>query len=129
MERAGRGMAVESAGGVGMVWKGGAVVDGQPWPATDGETVWLPAGRHLIDAGPAWAGPHLVRLTGELKAARAAGPKTLEFSYQSASRAIAILDAPPSRMEVDGLPQAPRAAGPKGLLLPRGQHVVTITCQ
>src|SRR4051794_16963571 len=41
-ERMGTKTVVDSAGGVGIPWKGGARVDGQPWPAQDDDTLWLP---------------------------------------------------------------------------------------
>jgi hypothetical protein len=126
VERMGPKTVVDSAAGVGVPWKGGAAVDGEPWPAADGETVWLPAGPHSIEPAPALAGPRLVRLNAELKGARAGGPASLEFSYQSSARAIAILDRAPAGIEVDGAAEPLRLAGPKSIFLPRGQHVVTI---
>jgi hypothetical protein len=129
IERLGPKTVVDSVAGVGLPWQGGAMVDGQPWPAVDGETVWLPAGPHSVEAATATAGPRLVRLNGELKDARAAGPHSVEFSYVSAARGIAILDRPPKSIEVDGTVEVLRLAGPRSILLPRGQHVVTITCE
>jgi len=68
----------------------------------------------------------LVHLNGDLKAARAVDAKTLEFTYQSASRAIAIFSRAPVKLRIDGVDEAPQLAGPATLLLPRGQHVVTL---
>ena len=62
-----------------------------------------------------------------MKAARAVDAKTSEFTYQSASRAIAILNRVPVRLQIDGVDAAPNWAGPYTLLLPRGQHFVTLT--
>jgi hypothetical protein len=126
LERVGPKTVVDSVAGAGVPWKGGAAVDGEPWPAADGETVWLPAGPHSIEPAPATAGPHLVRLNADLKGAHAAGPDSVDFSYQSSARAIAILDRVPTGVEIDGAPEALRLAGPKSILLPRGQHVVTV---
>jgi hypothetical protein len=126
VERMGPKTVVDSVAGVGVPWKGTAAVDGEPWPAVDGETVWLPAGPHSIEPARALAGPRLVRLNADLKGARAAGPGGVEFSYQSSARAIAILDREPAGVEIDGIAEALRLAGPKSVLLPRGQHVVTI---
>jgi len=54
---------------------------------------------------------------------------TIELSYENASRALALLDRKPARLEIDGaaagmtvLPSDKRYS----LLLPRGQHLVTI---
>jgi hypothetical protein len=129
MERLGSRTVVESPAGVGVPWTGGASVDGAPWPATDGETVWLAAGAHTIEVAPALAGPRLLRFNGELTDARAAGTSQIEFSYRSAARAVAVLDRVPLRLEVDGAREPLLSAGAKTLLLPRGQHVVTITCE
>jgi hypothetical protein len=102
-------------------------VDGELWPAQDDETLWLPAGPHAIEPAPRSAGPRLVHLNGELRAARAVTANSLEFTYQSASRAIAIISRTPVKLQIDGVDEAPRLAGPATLLLPRGQHVVTLT--
>ncbi len=126
VERMGPKIVVDSVAGVGVPWKGAAEVDGEPWPAVDGETVWLPAGPHSIEPAPALAGPRLIRLNADLKGARTAGPGGVEFSYRSSARAIAILDREPAGVEIDGTAEALRLAGPKSVLLPRGQHVVTI---
>ncbi|MEO8369827.1 MAG: hypothetical protein ABI806_11550 [Candidatus Solibacter sp.] len=127
IERLGPKTVIESAGGVGIPWKGGAKVDGELWPAQDEETLWLPAGPHAVEPAPAIAGPRLVHLTGDLKAARAVDGKTLEFTYQSAGRGIAIVSRKPLKMQIDGVDVALNLAGPATLLLPRGQHVVTLT--
>jgi hypothetical protein len=129
IERLGPKTVVDSVSGVGVPWKVGAKVDDLPWPVADADTVWLPAGPHTIEAAPAIAGPHLMRLNAELKGARAAGPSSLEFSYQSSARAIAIFDRAPKRIEIDGAPEPLGLAGPNTVLLPRGQHVVTITTE
>ncbi|MEJ7605655.1 MAG: hypothetical protein WKF37_05180 [Bryobacteraceae bacterium] len=47
----------------------------------------------------------------------------MELGYSSSSRAIAILDRTPSKVEVDGAPLA--FDGPV-IRLPRGQHIVTL---
>ena len=110
-----------------MPWRGAALVDGRPWPVADEETLWLPAGAHSVESARTAQGPHVVRLNADLKAARTVGPRTIEFSYQSAARAIAILDRTARRLEIDGSEVTPTSAGPKTLLLPRGQHLVTLT--
>ena len=129
IEKMGSKTVVDSLSGVGLPWKGPALVDGQPWPAADDETVWLPAGPHTIEAARGANGPRLVRLNADLKAARAVDAAVIEFSYQSAARAIAILDRVPRGIRIDGVEEPLRQAGPKTLLLPRGQHVVTITTE
>ena len=50
----------------------------------------------------------------------------VEFAYQSSARAMALLQQAPSRLEIDGVDQAPQMSG-NVLLLPRGQHLVHLT--
>jgi len=69
----------------------------------------------------------VVYLNGDLKAARAVDAHTSEFTYQSAARAIAILSRLPVKVRIDGVDAAPQWAGPYTVLLPRGQHFVTLT--
>jgi hypothetical protein len=123
VESIGAKLFVESRFSVGVAFKGWAKVDDRPWPARDDETIWLPAGAHTIEPAPATAafGPRLLSLTAELKSARSVSPDTIEFSYESQSRAIARFDRQPRTMEIDG------ATVPPTPLLPRGQHLVTVT--
>ena len=120
---------IESSAGVGLPWKGPAKVDGQVWPAADDRTVWIPRGAHSVESAAAQPGPRLLRLNGELKAASAANARTIEFSYQSDARAIAVLDRQPANLKIDGTDSAMNSAGPTTLLLPRGQHVITVTTE
>jgi hypothetical protein len=125
-ESVGRKTVVESLRGVGLHWQGPAIVDGQIWPAADDETVWLPAGAHSIEPASSQAGPRLVYFNGELKSARYRDLRTVELSYGSSGRAIALLDRSPVEIQIDGadtnLPMAEAAT----VILPRGQHVVEI---
>jgi hypothetical protein len=111
---------------VGLAWQGAAWVDSQPWPARDETTLWLPAGEHVVEPAESDRGPLLLQLNAGLKAARFLGPRALEFSYESASRAIARLDRTPVRLQVDGTDAPISRAGPATLLLPRGQHLITV---
>ena len=122
MERMGPKLVVESTTAVGIPWKGPAIVDGLLWPAGDDQTLWLPAGPHAIEHAPASSSPRLLYLNADLKSAHSLSATRIEFSYQSASRAIAILDRPLKSIQIDGVD------APLTLLLPRGQHVITITC-
>jgi hypothetical protein len=70
-----------------------------------------------------------LRLNGELRAASAINATTIEFSYQSTARAIAVLDRPPIKLRIDGTDAGMDKAGPATLLLPRGQHVVTVSTE
>jgi hypothetical protein len=124
MERLGPKTVIDSAGGVGIRWQGGALVDGLPWPILDAETVWLPAGPHTVEPAPASSSPRVLRLNADLRVARIVSATTIEFSYESASRALAILDRAPQSVEIDGADEP--LSGSAMLLLPRGQHVVTV---
>jgi hypothetical protein len=129
IERLGSKTIIESTGGVGLPWKGRAKVDGQVWPAADDQTIWIPAGAHSVEAANSQPGPRLLRLNGELRAASATSATTIEFSYQSAARAVAVLDRTPIKLQIDGTEAETNQAGPNTLLLPRGQHVVTVTTE
>jgi hypothetical protein len=74
-------------------------------------------------------GVHLLRLNADLQGARRVNAATMEFSYQSTARAIAVFDRVPRQMLVDGAEGPLEFAGPRTILLPRGQHVVTITSE
>jgi hypothetical protein len=146
VERLGEGLLVESSHGAGVPWKGPALVDGKPWPATDGGRVWLPAGAHRIEPAAAEPPVRILDFNGEMKEASVVGPNALEIAYMSYSRAMAVLDREPVGVEVDGvvsgrdhrslwsawqttkddrLPH--RSAQPVTVLrLPRGQHLVTL---
>jgi hypothetical protein len=126
VEKVGPKTVIDSVLGAGLPWKGSAMVDDAPWPVADGETVWLPAGAHSVEPAAAAPGPHLLRLTADLESARAVDATTIEFSYQSSARAIAILDRAPLGLQVDGSNEPLQPAGPKTIFLPRGQHFVTI---
>jgi len=122
-------LAVDSPQGIGVQWNGDALVDGKPWPVGDGATVWLPAGPHTLEAAPAVSGPRVLDFNGELRSAERAGQSGIELSYECASRALALVDRKPSRLEIDGA-DAPLTFLESGdrysVLLPRGQHLVTI---
>jgi hypothetical protein len=70
----------------------------------------------------------LLDFNGDLRTA-AALPDGIEFSYQSASRALAVMEIKPARLDVDGDSAAIEGIeGPAGfvLFLPRGQHLVVV---
>ena len=77
IDRVGTKIVVESPTGVGLPWKGQAMVDDLPWAVTDGETVWLPPGAHAVEPGKEAAGIRLVRLNAGLQAARRVGANRL----------------------------------------------------
>ena len=127
-ESEGDQLLVESPNGVGIAWRGAALVDGSLWPAADGETLWVPAGRHRVGPAPRFPAVRLLDLTGELMAADSLAGG-LEFSYRSDARAFAVVDKRPQRVEIDGAvahPQMLDSISGITLCLPRGQHLVRI---
>ena len=127
-ERDGAKLTIDSPRGAGVSWPGDALVDGHSWPVTDGATLWLPAGPHTIEPAAETASPRILDFNGDLHSAERT-KSVIDLSYESSSRAFALLDRKPVKLEIDG------AAAPLTILssearyslsLPRGQHLVTI---
>mgnify|MGYP003340186496 CR=1 FL=1 len=120
-------LVIDSKFGVGIPWSGPAKVNGRLWPVANPETLWLPPGPVAVE--PAQGAPPLrvLDFNGDLKTASASGA-AVELSYNSAHRAIAVLDRQPGAVEIDGA-GAPlewmEGAGRYTVVLPKGQHVVT----
>jgi hypothetical protein len=130
MDIAGSKTVVESPNGVGLAWKGPALVDGQNWPAGDEETLWLPAGVHSVAPAPTRTGPRLLYLNADLRGAHVLNSSTVEFSYRSSARAVAILDRPTRQVVIDGNVETKVVlADSATILLPRGQHLVSVTVE
>jgi len=64
----------------------------------------------------------VTHFNGELASAEMVDGHAIELSYRASGRAIALLNRTPTRVEIDGAETA--VANP--LMLPRGQHLVTI---
>ncbi len=124
VERTDKKLVVDSLRGVGVPFKGPAIVDGKLWPVADDATVWLPAGVHSIEPAAAIVPIRVLDLNGELKSAGVIDGG-VEFAYQSTARAMALLDRAPGRMELDGA-EAPPVMRGRVLILPRGQHIATL---
>ena len=67
----------------------------------------------------------MLDFNGELKSAKVV-PNGLEFAYSSTARAMATLEHTPRKLEIDGAEVKPEMTG-NVLILPRGQHLVTLT--
>jgi hypothetical protein len=128
MEKAGQQVTVDSLAAVGLPWKGPALVDGESWPVADDDTVWLPAGLHTVEPDAPSGAPRLLRLNAEVRSARVTSPSAVEVTYDSAARALAVLDRPAMSVKVDGASYPVRDAGGQTLFLPRGHHLVVIEC-
>jgi hypothetical protein len=125
-ETVGGKLMVDSPHGVALRWPGAAMVDGLPWPVENGALVFLPAGAHSVEAGAVSGGLHVTYFNGELTSAQAVGGDAIELAYRSSGRAFAILNRKPVRVEIDGADATLDLAGANTLMLPRGQHLVTI---
>ena len=133
-ERNGSRLVIESHNGVGVPWQGPALVNGHLWPVRSDTTLWLPAGPNVIE--PASPTPsakdaalRMMDFNGDLRSASASSDG-LRFTYASSARALAILNARPRKLEIDGAPSNPKvdASGAGFVLaLPKGQHVVQLT--
>jgi hypothetical protein len=124
-EQAGGKLVIESQRGVSVKWDGPAMVDGRLWPAMNGSALLLPRGMHAIERAEKAPPLRLIDFNGELKSAVAL-EDGIEFAYQSSARAMARLEQSPRKVEIDGADAKPPMAG-LVLILPRGQHVVTLT--
>lgn len=124
---------VESSKPFGVTGGRPLLVNGANWPAWDGKTVWLPPGVHRLETAETSPPIRLIDLNAELRSARTEGStlgNALEFSYRSASRAIARIDCEPAGIEVNGRPAKVPVLPSKShwsLLLPKGQNNVRIT--
>jgi hypothetical protein len=118
-------LVIESRRGTGIPWQGPALVDGKQWPVSNDKTLWLPRGPHTIEPGTKAAPLRILDFNGELKSAKVSGDG-VEFAYQSSARAMATLEHTPRKMEIDGAEVKPEFSG-NVLILPRGQHLVTLT--
>ena len=125
LEQTGSKLTVQSRSPSGVAWQGPVLVDGKLWPVTDRFTVWLPAGTHSIEPSPDLPPIHIESVNAELKSA-AATLSSVEFSYRSSSRALALLDRLPARVQIDGMEIARPTFAGNVLILPRGQHLITL---
>ena len=122
---------IDAAQNLGLLWRGPALVDGAIWPASANGILWLPAGKHTIEPGGTEPLFRLTELNAELKSAWA-GNSSMEFTYESSARAFASFNKPIRKLLIDGV-----ATDPKLwifdetwiLLLPKGQHLVSVSEQ
>ena len=115
-------LVIHSRRGAGVPWTGPVLVDGAPWPVSDNSIAWLPAGTHILEPGTQAPPIRVLGFNGDLTSARMSDGGT-ELFYRSNARALAMLEAAPARLEIDGAAATPEMAG-KTLILPRGQHIV-----
>jgi hypothetical protein len=128
-EQTGTRLIIDSRQGVGVSWQGPALVNGHLWPVRNDTILWLPAGASVIEPAPKDSSLRIVDFNGDLVSANAS-TQDLQFSYRSNARALALLNARPSKIEIDGAvakEKLPESGAGFVLSLPRGQHVVQLT--
>lgn len=104
------------------VWTGGPVlVDGRPWPVSDGVVAWLPKGEFVLS--PAGKAPEfrLVDLNAELLEAEATADG-IRIRYRASSSGFFLLNEIPGDCELDQRKWP--VAGPL-FRLPAGEHEVS----
>ena len=129
VQQDGRRLIVDSPYGAGVQWQGPAIVNGRLWPVRDDTTLWLPPGPNVIEPAPKDPSIRMLDFNGTLHSANASEAH-LQFSYQSNTRAVAVLNTRPSKLEVDGAASSETILESDSnfvVLLPRGQHVVQIS--
>lgn len=109
-----------------VLWQGPVEVDGKLWPIKSGEFVLAPAGKHRLSTGTAEPSVTIADFNGEVRSAVGL-QASVDVSYSSRSRAIALFGSPVSAVQVDGAPFWKRVADvhTMSIVLPAGQHVVT----
>ena len=126
--REGERVTVESARPVGIAWNGPARVNGRDWAARDDETVWLPAGKHLLEPGREDPLLRLRSFSGGLRRVHSSASR-LTLHYHAEARAIAIFNEAPGKLWIDDLQIAApvyQAANGYYLQLPAGEHLVIV---
>ncbi len=126
------GISIDSPDGVELIWnRGGALVDGHPWPLISKTAIILPAGVHRIATAPARTTLAITDLNGTLLSADGTDTQA-SFRYRSDSRAIATFNHKPAALDLDGQTFAFTCAASSApetsdcaVLLPRGEHSIT----
>ncbi len=99
-------------------------MDGKIWPVQDANFVLAPRGRHRLSPAVEKPGLTVRDFNGEILSALTTD-KQVDLSYESRTRAIAVLSSAVSRIEVDGEPFRTYRGEAGAVLLPSGQHVVS----
>ena len=120
-------LALDSKYGVGVPWRGAALVNGRPWPVRSETTLWLPPGSQVVEPATKEPSYRLLDFNGELRSASATA-RGIDLSYRSSSRVLAKVETAPRSIEVDGAEGNVEMVG-SVLVLPRGQHLVSVNWQ
>ena len=108
-----------------LLFPGPLLLDGRPWPLTDGSTVALPAGKHRLTRAATPLPYSLLGLNADIEEAEV-GQGWIEVVYRNEGRVWALLPSPPERVEVEGTPwkgeRIDREGGGVSLSLPEGKR-------
>lgn len=119
-------LQVNTPHSVRVLWQGTAQLDGKLWPVQNAESVLVPAGRHTLCPIAGRLPIALTDFNGDILSA-AVTSDSVDVAYKGQGRTIALLSAPASSIDIDGAPyQPPSLGGKTALLLPAGEHVLTI---
>ncbi len=108
-----------------MAWNGPVKIDGKLWPVRDAEYVLTPAGRHRLASATEQTTVTLTDFNGDIRSA-VAGKDRVDFAYISRSRAIAKVNLPVTSVEVDGVLLPKLDTSNATIMLPAGQHLVSV---
>ncbi|MGI8743816.1 MAG: hypothetical protein ACR2NN_14830 [Bryobacteraceae bacterium] len=128
VEQDGNRLVIGSRYGVGIPWQGPATVNGRAWPIRDQSILWLPGGPQIIEPALKDTKAHVIDFNGTLLSASASA-KGIELAYRCDSKALALLDTRPLKVDIDGAaahPELLESGHNFAMMLPRGQHLVTI---
>ncbi len=106
-------------------WQGPVEVDGRVWPVQNRNFVLAPAGKHTLRPAVTRPPITIADFNGDIHSASVSN-QTVELSYSARSRALALLNAPVSAIEVDGA-GIPVPASGEPVTLPAGEHTVSFT--
>jgi hypothetical protein len=120
-------VAVDTPSAVRVHLTGPVQLDGRLWPLQTSDSVLVPAGKHALKEVTDKPSITLEDFNGEVRSAMISGSEA-QISYTSSGRAIAVPCRSLSLIEVDGASywKAGDGTAPEYLLLPAGQHVVTL---
>lgn len=123
----GNTLEVVAAEATAVMWRGPVEVDGKAWPIQSEDAVLTPAGKHQLRPGAQKPAITVPDFNGEIRSA-VSSAGAVDISYVGRSRAIAVLPEGVRSVEVDGAPfwRASDGENVRSLLLPAGQHVVTV---
>lgn len=119
---------VEGIDAARIPWSGPAALDGRLWPLQSTGSVLVPAGTHTLSPAFERCDFAIADFNGVIQSANTT-PSHADISYQSKSRAIARMTGKVTGVEIDGTAFPFQAAGDGSidLLLPAGQHVLTVS--